>query len=98
MIGGLRKMHNEEVHNLYPSPKIKSRRISWAGSTGGKRFAYGVLVGRPGEKRPLGTGYEDNIKLDLEKEDGILWAELIWLTIWISGGTLMNTVLNLRIP
>jgi hypothetical protein len=35
VIGGCRKLHNEELHNLYSSPsiirKIKSRRIGWAG-------------------------------------------------------------------
>jgi hypothetical protein len=35
VIGGLRKLHNEELHNLYGSPSIirmfKSRRMSWAG-------------------------------------------------------------------
>jgi hypothetical protein len=34
--GGWRRLHNEEVHNLYASPYIveviKSRRMSWAGS------------------------------------------------------------------
>jgi hypothetical protein len=33
--GGWRKLHNEELHNLYSSPStirlIKSRRIKWAG-------------------------------------------------------------------
>jgi hypothetical protein len=33
--GGWRKLHNEELHNLYPSPSIirmiKSRRTRWAG-------------------------------------------------------------------
>jgi hypothetical protein len=35
VIGGCRKLHNEELHNLYYSPSIiriiKSRRIRWAG-------------------------------------------------------------------
>jgi hypothetical protein len=35
--GGWRKLHNEELHNLYSSPSIiriiKSRRIIWAGHT-----------------------------------------------------------------
>jgi hypothetical protein len=34
MIGGWRKLHNEEFHNLYGSPSIikmiKSRRMRWA--------------------------------------------------------------------
>jgi hypothetical protein len=33
MNGGLRKLHNHELHNLYPSPSItrvtKSRRMRW---------------------------------------------------------------------
>jgi hypothetical protein len=35
VIGGWRKLHNEELHNLYSSPSIirmiKSRRMGWAG-------------------------------------------------------------------
>jgi hypothetical protein len=45
--GGLRKLHNEELHNLYSSPiiirKIKSRRARWAvhvARMGVKRIAY----------------------------------------------------------
>jgi hypothetical protein len=34
--GGLKKLHNEELHNLYSSPNIirmiKSRRMRWAGN------------------------------------------------------------------
>jgi hypothetical protein len=36
--GGWRKLHNEELHNLYSSPgiirMIKSRRMRWAGNVG----------------------------------------------------------------
>jgi hypothetical protein len=35
-VGSWRRLHNEEVHNLYPSPNIisvfKSRRMRWAGN------------------------------------------------------------------
>jgi hypothetical protein len=56
--GGRRKLHSEELHNLYSSPSIitmiKSRRIRWAGHvahTGTKRNAYRILVGKPEGKR-----------------------------------------------
>jgi hypothetical protein len=52
--GGRRKLHNEELHNLYSSASIirmiKSRRIRWAGHVarmGEKRNAYRILVGKP---------------------------------------------------
>jgi hypothetical protein len=59
--GERRKLHNEELHDLYSSPSIiriiKSRRMRWAGHVarrGEKRNAYRLLVGKPERKRPLG--------------------------------------------
>jgi hypothetical protein len=59
--GSLRKLHNEELHNLYSPPSIiriiKSRRTRWEGHVarmGVKSNAYGILVGKPEGKRPLG--------------------------------------------
>ncbi|KAJ4434767.1 hypothetical protein ANN_23338 [Periplaneta americana] len=59
--GEWRKLHNAELHALYPSPdiirNIKSRRLRSAGHVarmGESRNAYRVLVGRPEGKRPLG--------------------------------------------
>jgi hypothetical protein len=56
--GGWRKLHYEELHNLYCSPSIiriiKSRRMRWAGHVermGPKRNAYRILVGKPEGKR-----------------------------------------------
>jgi hypothetical protein len=58
--GSWRKLHNEELHNLYTSQNIirviKTRRIRWAGHIargGEKRNAYRILVGKPEGKRPL---------------------------------------------
>jgi hypothetical protein len=54
VIGGLRKLHNEELHNLYSSPSIirmsKSRRMRWAGYVAcmeRKSNVYRILVGKP---------------------------------------------------
>jgi hypothetical protein len=51
--GGWRKLHNEELHNLYSSPSIvriiKSRRMRWAGNVarmGEKRNKYSLLAGK----------------------------------------------------
>jgi hypothetical protein len=72
-----RKLHNEELHNLYSSPNIirmiKSRKIRWAGHVarmGETRNAYRILVGKPEGKRPLGTPrrrWVDKIKMALRE-------------------------------
>jgi hypothetical protein len=56
-----RKLHSEELHNLYSSPsiirQIKSRRMRWAGNVARmreERKVYKVLMGKPEGKRPLG--------------------------------------------
>jgi hypothetical protein len=55
--GGWRKLHNEELHNLYSSSNIirimKSRRMRWAGHVarmGEKRTTYKSSVRTPGRK------------------------------------------------
>jgi hypothetical protein len=57
VMGEWRKLHNEELHNLYSSPDIirhiKSRRMRWAGHVahmGEERKLYKVLVGKPQRK------------------------------------------------
>jgi hypothetical protein len=59
--GELKKLHNEELRDLYSSPSIirliKSRRMRWEGHVarmGEKRSTYRLLVGKPEGKRPLG--------------------------------------------
>jgi len=56
-----RRLHNEELNDLYSSPNIvrviKSRRMRWVGHVacmGEERGMYRVLVGKPEGRRPLG--------------------------------------------
>ena len=73
--GEWRKLHNEELSDLYSLPNIvwvvKSKRMRWAGHVArmGQRIdVHRVLVGRPEGKRPLGRPrrrWGDNIKMDL---------------------------------
>jgi hypothetical protein len=70
--GGWRKLHNEELHSLYSSPRIigmiKSTKMRWArhiARIGEKRNAYRILVGKSERRRPLGRPrcrWVDNIK------------------------------------
>jgi hypothetical protein len=59
--GEWRKLHNEELHDLYSSPIIiriiKAKRMKWAVHVARmeeKRNAYRLLVGKPEGRRPLG--------------------------------------------
>jgi hypothetical protein len=106
--GGWRKLHNEELHNLYSSPSIiriiKSRRMRWAGHVarmGEKRNVCRLLVGKPEGKRPLGRPrhrWMDNIKTDL-LEIGLNVVDWIGLAQdryrWRA---LVNSVTNLWVP
>ncbi|PNF41811.1 hypothetical protein B7P43_G02047 [Cryptotermes secundus] len=81
--GVLRKLPNEELHNLYSSPSIirniKSRRMRWVGYVAGteeKWNAHRILVGKPEGKRPLGRPicrWMDNIIMNLRE---IEWDEM----------------------
>jgi hypothetical protein len=89
MTGEWRKLHNEELRDLYSSPSIiriiKLRRMRWAGHVarmGEKRNAYRLLVGKPNGKRPLGRPrrrWVDNIRMHLGEVgwgDGLVWFRI----------------------
>ena len=106
--GELRRLHNEELNDLYSSPNIvrviKSGRMRWAGHVvrmGEERGVYRVLLGKREGKRPLGRPrrkWVDNIRMDLQ-EVGCGYMD------WIGLGqdrdrwrTLVSAVMNLRVP
>jgi hypothetical protein len=106
--GEWRKLHNEELRDMYSSPSIiriiESKRMRWAGHVarmGEKRNAYRLLVGKPERKRPLGRPrrrWVNNIKMDLGE---LGWGDVDWIGLakdrsrWRA---LVNSVLNLQVP
>jgi hypothetical protein len=105
--GEWRKLHNEELRDLYSSPSIiriiKSRRMRRAGHVARireKRNAYRLLVGKPEGKGPLGRPrcrWVDNIRMDLGE---VGWGDMDWIDLaqdrnrWRA---LVNSVLNLDV-
>jgi hypothetical protein len=59
--GGPRKMHDEELHNLYSSPNISTvmRLVEHVARMGEMRNAFKILVGNPEGKRPKRRWKED---------------------------------------
>jgi hypothetical protein len=86
--GEWRRLHNEELNDLYSPPNIipviKSRRVRWAGHVarmGEGRGAYRILVGRPEGRRQLGRTrckWEENIKMDFQE---VGWGDMDWIDL-----------------
>ena len=107
-MGEWRRLHNEELNDLYPSPNIvrviKSRRMRWAGHVTrmvDERGVYRFLVGKPEGKRLLERPrrrWVNNIRMDL-MEVGCGYMNWIGLAQgrdrW---RTLVSAVMNLRVP
>jgi hypothetical protein len=84
--GERRKLHNEELHDLYSLTSIiriiKSRRMRWVvhvARMGEKRNACRLMVGKPEGRRPLGRPrrrWVDNIRMDLGK---VGWVDVDWI-------------------
>jgi hypothetical protein len=105
--GEWRKLHNEELHNLYSSPdinrQVKSRRMRWAGLVarmGEERKLYKVLAGKPEGTRPLGRPrrrWEGGVRMDLREIGlgGVDWIRLAQdRNRWRA---IVSAVMNLRV-
>jgi hypothetical protein len=103
-----RKLHNEELRDLYSPPSIiriiTSRRMRWAGHVTRrweKRNACRLLMGKPEGKRPLGRPrrrWVDNFRLDLGE---VGWSDVDWIGLALDRNrwrSPVNSVLNLRVP
>jgi hypothetical protein len=108
VMGGWRKLNNEELRVLHSSPSIikliKSRRLRWAGHVaqmGEKRYEHRLLVGKPEGRRPLRKPrcrWVDNIKMDLAE---IGWSGVNWIGLARDRDkcrALVNTIMNPRVP
>ena len=103
-----RKLHNEELNDLYSSPNIirviKSRRIRWLGHVahmGERRDAYRVLVGKPLGKRQLARPrcrWENSIKMNLQE---VGCGGMDWIALVQDKGrcwALVSVVMNFQVP
>jgi hypothetical protein len=106
--GDWRKLHNEELHNLYSSPSVirmtKSRRMRRAGHVarmGEKKNEYRILVGNPEGKRPMRRPrhrWVNNIKMDIMER---AWDCVDWIYLVQDRDQLrafVNAVMNLGVP
>jgi len=108
VMGEWKRLHNEELNDFYPSPNIvrviKSRRMRWAGHVTrmvDERGMYRFLVGKPEGKRPPRRPrrrWVNNIRMDIQEVE---CGYMDWIRPTQDRDrwrTLLNTVMNIRVP
>jgi hypothetical protein len=89
--GEWRRLHNEELNDLYSSPNIirvfKSRRMRWAEHVACMGVRWGDLKKRDQLEDTVVDG-RIILKWVFKKWDGETWTRLIWLRIGTGGGLL----------
>jgi len=106
--GEWRKLHYEELRDLYSLPNIvrvvKSRTMRWVGHVarmGLDRVVYRVLVGRPEGKRSLGRPrrrWDNNIKMNIQEVVGGCEDCMELAQDRDRWRALVSTVMNYRVP
>jgi len=88
--GEWRKLHNEELNNLYSKNIIRAKNEKGGACSmyGERKVAYRILVRKPEGNRPLGRPRRrlmDNIKMNLQEVKWGAWTGLFWLRIGTGG-------------